>query len=371
VDLLNLADGQYTYSVRYLLGGQVIDQATGVFSAAPGGSSTTQLSFLANPSFDPSSAKQVNSFHYDAAGRLDSSADAEGKTETYGYDQDGNKTSFTNKKGATWNYLYDSAGRLTSEISPLVDITNFDRDTLAPTASTARLETRMEYDALGNVTSRTEAYGRLGEARKTQYVYDALGRQIATIYPSMLVYDSTTDNLATNGLNGNVSIFEKTLLPETDVSFDALSNATVNRNASGYYSYKAYDALGRVKYEIDADNYVTEYGYDTFGNKTTTTRYAVPLDFSKAIGPSGRIPRARHSALPRSWRASTTPLSATRTIARSRPATTVSTARRRWWSPRHLRSTRPLRREARRRSRSVAPPRISTTPRVRWCCSAS
>ena len=46
---------------------------------------------------------------------------------------------------------------------------------------------------------------------------------------------------------------------------------------SGNDSYKVYDAAGEVIYEIDADNYVTAYTYDAFGNQLTETRYANAL----------------------------------------------------------------------------------------------
>ena len=52
---------------------------------------------------------QTDSFHYDAAGHLDSSTDAMTVSESYEYDGTGAKRSFTSKKGATWKYEYDAA----------------------------------------------------------------------------------------------------------------------------------------------------------------------------------------------------------------------------------------------------------------------
>lgn len=234
-----------------------------------------------------SPTSQGNTFEYDAAGRLIESTDAEGFSEVFTYDDAGNKLSFTNKKNATWNYGYDGAGRLTSELSPQVAVTSsIHATTFAPTTEQARIETRIAYDALGNVTSRTEAYGRT-EARTTQYQYDALGRQVRTIFPSVGVYSG--DALTTNsGTSGTVTRSESTVAPEVNVTYDVAGNAVMNRDAANNYSYKVHDVLGRVVYEIDAERYVTKYGYDAFGNKATTTRYATALNFGAVSGYAAR-----------------------------------------------------------------------------------
>ena len=222
--------------------------------------------------------EQVNNFIYDAGGRLSSSADAEGFSESYTYDALGNPVSFTNKKGAVWNYVYDAAGRLTSELTPSVEVTSVvdNSGTISASAASARIETRIAYDALGNVLSRTEAFGR-PEARTTQYAYDALGRQIRTVFPAVNVYNAAGDDLTTNGVSGTVTRVEAAATPTSTTYYDALGNAVASKDTSGAFSYKIYDALGRVIYEIDAGRFVTAHTYDAFGNQLTLTRYAAPL----------------------------------------------------------------------------------------------
>ena len=63
----------------------------------------------------------------------------------------------------------------------------------------------------------------------------------------------------------------------SEVAYDALGNAFRNLDVAGNYSFKIYDVLGRVEYEVDAERYVTQYGYDVFGNKTTIKRYEKAL----------------------------------------------------------------------------------------------
>jgi YD repeat-containing protein len=107
------------------------------------------------------------------------------------------------------------------------------------------------------------------DARTTTYVYDAAGRQTQTILPAVGVYDASKD--ATNGVAARN---ETTQTPTTTTYYDAFGQAYANKDVNGNLSYKLYDLAGRVKYEIDAEGYTTEYSYDAFGNQLTLTRYA-------------------------------------------------------------------------------------------------
>ena len=61
---------------------------------------------------------RIDTFVYDAAGRLLGTTDSMGKSESYTYDGVGNKTGFVNKAGNQWTYEYDAAGRLVIERTP-------------------------------------------------------------------------------------------------------------------------------------------------------------------------------------------------------------------------------------------------------------
>ncbi len=231
---------------------------------------------------------QIDMYGYDTAGRLVWSRDAAGNREFYGYDAVGNKTWFTNKNGAsassgdltlqgeaakddnyTWTYVYDAANRLTQEITPKVDVTRLDPTNPAnSTTSNESIITLITYDNLGNVKTRTEAYGA-PEERITSYDYDALGRQIKTTFPAVDVYHAGDDIL--NNYQGRN---ERVATLYSEVTYDALGNATANRDVAGHYNYKVYDSQGRIAFDIDAEQYITGYAYDAFGNQTTLTRYA-------------------------------------------------------------------------------------------------
>lgn len=218
---------------------------------------------------------RTDRFSYDGGGNLISSTDAMWQQESYTRDGLGNKISFTNKNGNTWTYDYDATGRLVTETAPLVEVSGAEWD--------QAIVTKLEYDALGNLTSRTEAFGIEGQERTTSYEYDALGRQVKTTFPPVDVYDSATDDVAANGANG---VAEPRVVPNvvlsTQITYDVFGDAVANRDVAGNYSYKTYDKLGRVAREIDALGYVSGYERDTFGDATTFGRAAVALSLPAA-----------------------------------------------------------------------------------------
>lgn len=245
---------------------------------------------------------------YDAAGRLKSvttnALDAQHATETYDYDAVGNRIEYINRNGARWTYVYDGNRRLIEEHSPEVDIDRVYRasdgngygGTLGPSLLASEtvhdsIITRMTYDVFGNVTSRTEAYGRTDQ-RITEYSYDRLGRQIGVRHPYAEFY--TPRNNQYDRLNSNPYTWhwnsdygyglEEEWAPESRTYYDTFGNAIGNRDVTGRegagegYTSKFYDQLGRVRYILDAELYVTEYRYDTFGNQTEMIRYANRID---------------------------------------------------------------------------------------------
>ncbi|MGD7134360.1 hypothetical protein ACQCSP_22620, partial [Ralstonia pseudosolanacearum] len=282
---------------------------------------TIAAALVENPDAD-----QTHLFRYDAAGNLLSSVEAGYVQESYTYNGLGEKLSFTNKNGDTWTYAYDAAGRLSSETTPRVGVTTLGRDangnlvlggifsdgnghfgqgSMSANDSYAsewgstvfiNIVTRFTYDALGNLTARTEAAGTSSE-RTTRYQYDALGRQVKTIYPPVGVYNaSDLNNLTTDGAGaGARSETVQTL--STQVVYDAFGDAVANIDVAGNVSTKTYDQLGRVNYDVDALGYVTGYQRDAFGDVTALTRYANATGVNAGVTASGaNVPTASQVA---------------------------------------------------------------------------
>lgn len=240
----------------------------------------------------PSGAQQndrTDTFAYDAAGNLIESRDPMGGVERFTYDALGRKLSFTNKLGKTWNYQYDTAGRLMLEIAPAVAVAQGSWTTDAngnatysalPSASIA-LQTKIDYDAFGNVKARTEAYGT-SQQRTTSYDYDAVGRQVKITYPPVDVYNAAADTARTTTMT---EVVQKGVTPTDTVIYDALGNAVVHTDAAGNNSYKVYDNAGRVRYEVDAKGadgkgFITGYARDGYGQVTALTRYGVGMSIA-------------------------------------------------------------------------------------------
>lgn len=222
---------------------------------------------------------------YDAAGQLKSVTDAAGNVESYTYDAVGNRKTLTNKNGHIWRYNYDALNRLVEELTPALSVANISEEGVVSTAS-RYLVTLIDYDALGNVISRSEGRQRisianaaasddLSQARTTSYAYDAVGRQIRITSPGW--YNKALGQFQ-QAADGTANTFQVS----TEVTYDALGNAVRNRvgvNNTGTVatdfvdSFKVYDVLGRVTHDIDALKGVTAYSYDSLGNVVTTTRH--------------------------------------------------------------------------------------------------
>ncbi|MHA6194734.1 glycohydrolase toxin TNT-related protein [Pseudomonas wadenswilerensis] len=247
--------------------------------------STWSRSLIINDSLD-----RVTRYTYDPVGQLKSVTDPLGYKESYTYDAFGNRTSLTNKNGQTWNYGYDQAGQLFEEITPSIWYSNIDSNGWG-TGQSVSLVTRYGYDAFGSVTSRSEgrlrdnpnsdpALDNVSRARTSTFGYDALGRQVRITSPGW--YNKSTGQYQQN-TDGSANTFQVT----TEVTYDGLGNAVRNRvrvNNTGVAandfvdSYKAYDVLGQVRYEVDALKGVTAYEYDGFGQTVLTRRNALPLN---------------------------------------------------------------------------------------------
>lgn len=223
-------------------------------------------------------AGYVEGTQYDAAGRRVATTDALGQVESFAYDGMGRALTFTNKKRAVWTYDHDAAGHTIRETSPNVGLTSTalvnGTVTATGTLAAAAVVTLTAYDALGNVTLRTEAAGRTGEERTTRYEYDSAGRQVHVVFAPVKVYDAANDKLTINGATGLAARVETNRNLETRTYYDALGNAVANRDVGGGLSQKVYDRAGRVAYEIDALGFVTGYTRNAFGDATALVRFA-------------------------------------------------------------------------------------------------
>ncbi|MHB1059638.1 MAG: putative Ig domain-containing protein, partial [Rhodanobacter sp.] len=265
--------GNHVTEQQYNASGQVTKSLTYLNTVTiPGSLTEATLASAIDASNTAASTRYVQNV-YDLVGRLASVADALGTRSSYTYDATGLELTQTDRDGAVWTYQYDDAGRQTRQISPVVTSATYTSGNTLSTTN-ASIVTALGYDANGNVTSRTDAYGTAA-ARTISYAYDTRNHQIKTTYP-----DAGYVNPANNTYTATSSIGATTAI----VTYDALGHAVVSKDVRGNYEYKAYDLDGQLAYEVDANGFVTAYSHDAYGNQTVATRYATALNTSAISG---------------------------------------------------------------------------------------
>lgn len=216
---------------------------------------------------------------------------------------------------------YDAAGRLFEQVDGEQVVTRYVRDALGQVLSKTsafgraeQVQTDYTYDAAGRTLSETLARNTSSQS-VTQYTYDAMGRVRTVLRPNgvallttnsawaveerarwgitamwnWIVPNDVTRLRAAYSTEYNYDL-EGRLVQQIDQSGtktftrDAFGEATVVKDGRGNSTYTVTDALGRARSIIDAEGYLTLNNYDAFGNKTDTIRFAnkVQGDYTKA-----------------------------------------------------------------------------------------
>ncbi|MFC4013501.1 RHS repeat-associated core domain-containing protein [Nonomuraea purpurea] len=237
---------------------------------------------------EPTKDVVLESFTYDAGGRLESQVDAMLRKTTYKYFKDGlldekiasaaklNEPTNPPQNVVLEDHTYDAAG---NEIKLV-------------TGGDKAITTESVYDAAGLLTSQTFDPGVL--ARKTAFVYDANGNVLKTTRTGAgstraeiieYAYNKVNQVTKTTVENGDQDLVSTTSYDDRGLaitSTDPRGNVT-GANAADFTSTMRYDALGRLieasapqvkvdKAATSTDAHPTaRYGYDTLGTKTHET----------------------------------------------------------------------------------------------------
>ncbi len=190
-------------------------------------------------------------YEYDDVGRMLSSKNPLGHTETYTYDSEGRLIA---KKGVsddvTWHYSYDACGHVIKETEKHTD--------------GLTLTTEYEYDLLGRKTAVIDPYGNI-----VRYEYDALDRITKIAYPA--IYDH----------KGN----KKT--PVKTYSYSNLGSKVTETDEVGNITKTTYNAIGKITDQELPDKTSAHYFYDLKGN------------LIKEIAPNGATTRRHYDAFDR------------------------------------------------------------------------
>ncbi|WLQ11599.1 type IV secretion protein Rhs [Hahella aquimaris] len=167
---------------------------------------------------------------------------------------------------ATTHFIYDAEGRLLKQVNP-------DQAALTENASAAPEslghrtgETLYVYDGLGRLLSVKDALGAV--TTQTEYQgatilsRDAAGLQSVKTYNSAGALIDVVERDA-----GGV------LLGKAQQYYDAQGRVIRRVDAQGAQTHYVYDGQDRVRFEIDTLGYVTENRYDALGRVTQSRRY--------------------------------------------------------------------------------------------------
>jgi YD repeat-containing protein len=176
-------------------------------------------------------------------------------TTGYAYDSAGRLTDTTDGKGIVTRYVYDGLGQVTDEIVAYG---------IADSATLKR-----SYDSAGRVTAETRGYGTT-EAATSSFGYDALGNLLTVTDARSFTTSRTYDALG-HALTVTAPIDASTSAVVTH-AYNRFGDLVQTTDARGNSTYNYYDRLGRGIAIRDAEDYVTETGYNVFGDVSSVTR---------------------------------------------------------------------------------------------------
>ncbi|MCB5426409.1 LysM peptidoglycan-binding domain-containing protein [Altererythrobacter sp. CC-YST694] len=276
--------------------------------------STVSLSALdswaANSAQASDAKNRVTRNWYNARGEVVFSLDAENYVSGYAYDAEGRVLS-TTRYGGSWVTVSDTT-TIAQLAALLVGTPTSTAITVSQTYDNAGrvltstdgegTVTRNTYDALGQLTDVTVAYGH-ADAATTHYTYDGTGR-VLTVTAAFGMAEAATVTYAYDGLGnrssvtdarGNTTTFtydrQGRVLTTTNALggmstyvYDAFGQVVKLTDPRGKSTYTYYDRLGRLVTTRDAENYVTRTSYNRFGEAVDVRRYATAFTGTAQIG---------------------------------------------------------------------------------------
>lgn len=244
-------------------------------------------------------------------GKVVSIADRNGNTVSFTYSGN-NLASVTDPSGRTVNLAYDAANHLTSITDPSGNVYAFTvaGDILASVTQPDGGVWRYTYDTNGFMLTKTDPLGNI-----TTYTYDDQHRVVASTDPEgrsrSIVYLQTSETVKSTTFtekDGGVWTYsydtqKGTLASKADpqggttsYGYDSNGNRTSTTGPDGTTTTYTYDSAGNMLTSTDALEQVTNYSYNTFGQVTgindsqggtTTYAYDAKGNMTSLTDPTG------------------------------------------------------------------------------------
>ncbi len=259
-------------------------------------------------------------YQYDSRGNLTKIIYADNSSEDYTYDSNGNVLSWTNRRGQTVSYTYNSSGQVTSkdyDTTPELDfIYTYDTAGNLTSASDSHGMTIMSYDPVTNWLIRIEYPG----GKSLDFQYDSVGRRTRRTdqdgyyvdyrYTPLGKLEQISDpdgiTIVDYDYDATGQLVKKTLGNNTytTYSYDSAGNliSLINYKPDGSiissfaYSYNAsglrtsettlagtrtyeYDSNGQLVKVTYLDGNITEYLYDSVGNRIRVVEDGISTNY--------------------------------------------------------------------------------------------
>ena len=203
-------------------------------------------------------------YTYDAMGNVLTSTDAEGNCTEYAWDSNGRCVMVTDPAGYTTEFKYNENGEMIyvkdaegAELFRTFD----DADQLILERDSIGRSRSYIYNLAGDITSVTDESGR-----STSYEYEkGTHNLLAVLYP-----DETTEHYTYDAL-GNIASYTDRYGKKLFYSYDVLGQMTALMNEENQKIEYVYDLMGKILREKDFNGNVTSYTYDAAGQLTSVT----------------------------------------------------------------------------------------------------
>ena len=240
---------------------------------------------------------------WDAAGNLLSTTDALKGKVSFDYDANNNRIKMTDARKNVTEYSYDGNNRLKS-VTQIVGTqrltTSYQYDALGRISSTTNANNHAEtsvFDAENNLKSRANAL-----SFTTQYEYDEDNRVKRIIDPENRITDKTYDKVGrvlsvktaagtssyTYDGDGRMKTSTDPRLHTTQYEYDAAGRLKKVTDTNGKTTTASYDANGNLLSVSDPNNQTTSYTYDKL-NRQLTQRDANGQQWSKNYDENGNL----------------------------------------------------------------------------------
>ncbi|MCE2597048.1 LysM peptidoglycan-binding domain-containing protein [Motilimonas cestriensis] len=172
-----------------------------------------------------------------------------------------------NAEGGRRDRVYDQAGQLRFEVDELGYVTEYRYNRFGEQVALLRYEYAFDLARKANTALELDALEgfilRGGDVRELAYSYDKKGQRTATVQASFVdaKAERVTDNVRYNAF-GEAVLSSRTY--QSGINPDNLSYSKVT-----VLSNNIYDASGRLLVSRDAENYVTVYDYNAFGERVS------------------------------------------------------------------------------------------------------